>query len=111
MYFVLACTGFELQPRRGNIEGYDDRIDPMRIQPSWRDFFPNMDWNDGYIGDGYPLCNDFPNKVFQQKGATYRFLGSSSLPELMSDPTQLANDPTAKQLISRYHFNSEGLAL
>jgi len=34
-----------------------------------------------------------------RKGATYRFLGSSSLPELMDDLTQMANDPTVKRVI------------
>ena len=99
MSFARAWTGFDLQPIRGNMEGSSNRIDPMRIQASWRDRFPKIDLNDGYIGDGYALCTDFPSRMFLRKGSTYRFLGSSSLPELMDDPAQLASDPTAKRMI------------
>jgi len=99
MSFARAWTGFDRQPKRGNVEGNDNRIDPMRIQASWRDRFPKSELNDGYIGDGLALCADFPSRMFLRKGASYRFLGSSSLPELMDDPAQLANDQTAKRVI------------
>jgi len=99
MSFARAWTGFDLQPIRGNMEGSNNRIDPMRIQASWRDRFPKSELNDGYIGDGYALCADFPTRMFLRKSATYRFLGSSSLPELMDNPAQLSSDPTAKRVI------------
>ena len=40
MSFSRAWTGFTLQSRRGNIEGRDNRLDPMRIEAEWRDKFP-----------------------------------------------------------------------
>ncbi len=88
MSFSRAWTGFTLQSRRGNIEGRDNRLDPMRLEAEWRDRFPKTDTTSGYIGDTYPLCTDLPYDSFLRKGATYRFLGSSSLPELMNDPAQ-----------------------
>ena len=39
-----------------------------------------------YIGDGYPLCRDLPDKHFLRKGATYQVLGSNPSPELLNDP-------------------------
>jgi hypothetical protein len=99
MSFARAWTGFDLQPRRGNVEGYDNRIDPMRIQASWRDKFPKSDLDDGYIGDGFALCVDLPSRMFLRKGASYRYLGSSSLPQLMDDPSQLATDSTTKRVV------------
>jgi hypothetical protein len=83
--FARAWTGFLRQEQRGNIElGSDwepNRIDPMQINPNWRDMFPKMDLNYGFIGDGYPLCSDLPEKQFLKIGAKYILLGSSSLPE------------------------------
>jgi len=98
MSFSRAWTGFDLNPNRGNIEG-GNRIDPMRIQASWRDMFPKTDLGGGYIGDTYPLCTDFPSKSFLMVGATYRFLGSSSLPELISDPVQFSTDETTVRAV------------
>ena len=86
MSLSRAWTGFDIQSRRGNIESWDNRLDPMKIVPDWRDRFPKSETSGGFIGDTYPLCSDFPQKQFLRKGASYRFLGSSSLPELMSDP-------------------------
>jgi len=88
--FARAWTGFDVQPRRSNIEGRDNRLDPMRIVPSWRDRFPKTDSAGGYIGDRYLKCEDLPKKAFLKEGATYRFLGNSPLPELMSDPNEFA---------------------
>ena len=45
----------------------------------------------GYIGDGYPICAHVPVRDFLRKGAAFRFLGTSPLPELQSDPTYFAN--------------------
>ena len=70
MSFSRAWTGFGLQPRRGNLESSTNRVDPMRITPQWRDKFPKSDTTRGYIGDGYPLCSDFPSKSFLKKGAS-----------------------------------------
>ncbi len=70
------------------MEGDDNDIDPMRIDPHWRDRFPKTDTTGGYIGDNYPLCIDSAPKPFLRKGATYRLLGSSNLPELVEDPVQ-----------------------
>ncbi len=89
MSLSRAWTGFDTQPYRGNIEG-DNRVDPMRINAQWRDRFPKTDTTGGYIGDDYPLCNDFPSKSFLRKGAKYRLLGGSNLPELMDDPVEFA---------------------
>jgi hypothetical protein len=47
-----------------------------------------LDLFDGYLGDGYPLCSDLPNKAFLRVGAKYRLLGSSPTPQMIEeDPT------------------------
>ncbi len=93
-----AWTGFDLQRTRSNTEGGTaNRIDPMRIQASWRDRFPKTDTVGGYVGDGYPLCVDLPEKAFLKKGAVYRYLGNSPMPQLMSDPSKFATDETVKR--------------
>eukprot|EP00554_Chaetoceros_debilis_P007442 CAMPEP_0194077066 /NCGR_PEP_ID=MMETSP0149-20130528/3732_1 /TAXON_ID=122233 /ORGANISM="Chaetoceros debilis, Strain MM31A-1" /LENGTH=4275 /DNA_ID=CAMNT_0038757959 /DNA_START=113 /DNA_END=12940 /DNA_ORIENTATION=+ len=100
MSLSRAWTGFRLQSRRGNIEyGHYNRIDPMKIEPSWRDKFPKSDTTGGYIGDYYPLCEDLPDKAFLNEGATYRFLGSSNLPELMEDPNVYETDETTVRAV------------
>ena len=46
--FARAWTGFTSQSIRGNVEiGHNNRnnIDPMRIEPEWRDKFPKIDWD------------------------------------------------------------------
>lgn len=73
--FARAWTGFDLQPRRSNIEGRDNRLDPMKIEPLWRDRFPKSDSTGGYIGDRYVKCEDIPAKAFLKKNAKFRFLG------------------------------------
>jgi len=85
--FARAWTGFKRQPARGNIEIHDwgsNRIDPMALDPRWRDVFPKMDLNGGYIGDLYPLCSDIPQRAFLNIGAKYILLGSSAVPEYQS---------------------------
>ena len=86
--YARVWTGFESQGLRGNQEGgvLYNRIDPMRIVEDWRDRFPKMGLNRQYIGDGYPRCADLPQQHFLKKGALYRLLGSTSTPELQSDP-------------------------
>ena len=99
MSLSRAWTGFDLQNRRGNIEGVYNRMDPMKIQATWRDKFPKSHTGGGYIGDNYPLCVDLPSRPFLRKGAMYRFLGSSSLPDLVDDPPDFATDDTIQQMI------------
>mmetsp|Transcript_1433 Transcript_1433/g.2264 ORF Transcript_1433/g.2264 Transcript_1433/m.2264 type:complete len:3782 (+) Transcript_1433:192-11537(+) len=97
MSFARAWTGFDYQRKRANVEERSwsgNHIDPMRIEAQWRDRFPKSGLNNGYIGDGYPLCVDFPDKSFLISGARYRLLGSSPLPELMTDPSEFASDST-----------------
>lgn len=101
MSLSRVWTGFDIQQRRGNIEGWNNRVDPMKIVPDWRDRFPKTDTTGGYIGDSYALCSDFPSKSFLRKGATYRFLGSSSLPELMSDPVEFERYEVAKVVLNQ----------
>ena len=103
MSFSRAWTGFDIQSQRGNLESRTNRVDPMKIVPEWRDSFPKSDTTSGYIGDGYPLCSDFPSKPFLRKGATYRLLGSSSLPELMSDPSDFAKKETVIRVVLSEH--------
>ncbi len=101
MSLSRAWTGFNLQPNRGNIEArWSNPIDPMKIEAAWRDLFPKSDATGGYIGDYYPLCEDLPERAFLHQGATYRFLGSSSLPTLMTDPIQFAEyDDTVRVVL------------
>mmetsp|Transcript_1494 Transcript_1494/g.3131 ORF Transcript_1494/g.3131 Transcript_1494/m.3131 type:complete len:244 (-) Transcript_1494:3603-4334(-) len=83
--FARAWTGFTSQNPRGNIEGLYanyNRVDPLKIESQWRDFFPKMDLHGGYIGDTFPLCEDTPSHQFLRKGATYQLLGRSTLPQL-----------------------------
>ena len=48
-----------------------------------------------YIGDGYPLCVDRPKYHFLKKNAKYRLLGSTSTPELLSDPVKWSYNDNA----------------
>ena len=91
MSFARAWTGFNVQEFRGNVERYFrdvNNIDPTRIIPEWRDPFPKIDLLGGYIGDGYPLCVDMPERFFLRKGAKYRLLGSSTILELQKNPSK-----------------------
>ena len=94
-----AWTGFTRQSQRGNREGFINLIDPMKIIPEWRDKFPKTDTTGRYIGDTYPICSDFPSKPFLRKGAMYRFLARSSLPELMTDPIDFSREATVVKLV------------
>lgn len=98
--FARAWTGFSHQAQRGNIElsaGAPNRIDPMFIVADWRDVFPKVDLFGGHIGDGFPLCEDIPEKSFLRKGAIYRLLGSKSSLELHENPPSTI-DPTVKKV-------------
>jgi hypothetical protein len=63
-----------------------------------------------YIGDGYPLCNDLPEKHFLKKGAKFRLLGSNPNPELLNDPDEWHNG-AAKRLQLNAASSSLSLAL
>lgn len=98
--YARVWTGFVRRGRRGNVEDVDtsNRIDPMRIVADYRDVYPKMGLDRNYIGDGYPLCADLPEKHFLMVGATYRLLGRTSTPELQEDPIGWASDAFAKRL-------------
>merc|ERR1719487_435058 len=49
----------------------------MWIRPDWHDVYPKPALGAGYLGDGYPLCQDLPRDAFLQQGAVYDFLGST----------------------------------
>ena len=100
MSFARIWTGFDYQQGRGNVEENTwsgNRHDPMKIQAGWRDKFPKTDMTGGYIGDGYPLCTDLPAKMYLKKGAQYRLLGSSHMPELMEDDPKFITDLSVKK--------------
>jgi uncharacterized protein (DUF1501 family) len=76
--FGRAWTGFRKAAPRNNIEATvpgDSNMDPMDLQPRWRDPFPKTDVRGGHIGDGVPVCADLPDKMFLRKGATYVYRG------------------------------------
>ena len=102
MSFSRIWTGFDYQQARGNVEEASwsgNRHDPMKIQSAWRDKFPKTDLTGGYIGDGFPLCVDLPEKMFLRKGAKYRLLGSSHSPELMEDHYNYKKDYAVKRFV------------
>ena len=115
--FARAWTGFSRTAARGNYEetsrsSSGNRLDPMVIDPDWRDEFPKSNLNGGFIGDGYLLCKDLPDKSFLKMGAGYRLLGGKSSPELMKDPSFFSDDAinsilrvelTQGQLYDRLH--------
>eukprot|EP01050_Picozoa_sp_SAG11_P010132 SAG11_NODE_999_length_6236_cov_3.256477_4_plen_1097_part_01 len=81
--YLHACTGFipadsnlrinaATYPTSGN---WARSVDPMQMQPAWRDASPKMNLNDGYIGDGYPRCTDLPKRLFLRRGTVYHFIG------------------------------------
>ena len=81
--FARAWTGFDRTAPRGNIEEASlfptgNRVDPMQIIAEYRDVFPKSSLNGGFIGDGYILCEDLPDKSFLKRGAKFRLLGGSS---------------------------------
>ena len=83
-------TGFDQQPARGNIEnpGGDNsynHIDPLWVQPTWRDSFPKLALHGRHIGDSYPACWSLPKLHFLRKGARYHYLGEDPTPKLQTD--------------------------
>eukprot|EP01083_Nonionella_stella_P225296 801144_1 len=84
MSYARVWTGFIERYSRGNVER-GAVLDPMGMDVEGHDIFPKSDLSGGFIGDGYPLCADLPDKDFLREGATYRLLGSRSRPELQKD--------------------------
>eukprot|EP00928_Gymnodinium_smaydae_P027006 TRINITY_DN2102_c0_g1_i1.p1 TRINITY_DN2102_c0_g1~~TRINITY_DN2102_c0_g1_i1.p1 ORF type:complete len:1927 (+),score=287.17 TRINITY_DN2102_c0_g1_i1:97-5877(+) len=82
MNFARVFTGFLAEPRRTNIEpaftaGYNF-IDPMRMHPKLHDAYPKQKLKgSGFLGDGYPLCKDLPQRAFLSPGAKYIFMGKN----------------------------------
>ena len=81
--FSRAWTGHDRQAKRRNIENSDgdaeggrNNLDPMWINPEWRDPFPKLDLNGGYIGDSYPLCVEAPSRAFLRNGTRWSFIGT-----------------------------------
>jgi len=113
--FARVWTGFQRQNSRGNVEYYDDRnrIDPMKIEPQWRDRFPKSDLYGGFIGDKYPLCVDMPSRQFLRKGAKYRLLAGSARPELMTDNSKFTQRFTLSSTSSLFDVlcNDQGSAV
>ena len=97
--YARVWPGFESRALRGNIENVygTNNVDPMRINTEYRDVFPKMGLDRKYNGDGVPLCANLPAKHFLKKGATYRLLGRSPAPLLMSDPKVWLSDKLAKR--------------
>lgn len=84
--FSRAWTGYRKQLYRSNIEAWRSNtartprniVDPMRLQPMWRDPFPAVGLAaTSYVGDGYPLCIDLPSRGFLRKGAVLSYIGPS----------------------------------
>lgn len=94
--YARIWTGFQEQHPRGNKDDpWTNLIDPMDIEPLWRDVFPKMGLGQQYVGDGYPLCSDRPDQHFLKRGAKYILLGNRPRPEMHEDPVEWALDPTA----------------
>jgi uncharacterized protein (DUF1501 family)/uncharacterized protein (DUF1800 family) len=82
--FARVWTGFDIRGFRRNL--YDARydtgtanfVDPMYINPRWRDRLPKANLVDAFLGDTYPLCDEQPSRMFLKQGATYEFTGDVS---------------------------------
>eukprot|EP01013_Petalomonas_cantuscygni_P025359 TRINITY_DN472_c1_g1_i4.p1 TRINITY_DN472_c1_g1~~TRINITY_DN472_c1_g1_i4.p1 ORF type:complete len:2117 (+),score=436.19 TRINITY_DN472_c1_g1_i4:276-6626(+) len=86
-----AWTGFVAQAPRGSLTWASggNMVDPMQINPLWRDPFPKTDLFDGYLGDGLPRCRDLPPRAFLRTGATWRSLGGTPQPQTVDAPGRL----------------------
>lgn len=54
----------------------------MTVNADWRDPYPKMGLENRYVGDGYMLCDDIPDKSFLRQSATYRLLGKTKRSEV-----------------------------
>lgn len=84
--FARVWTGFDRQRYRTNNgmeEGQfglpSNNVDPMQIRPQWRDRLPKAKLDSGYLGDGYPLCDELPPQSFLRKDARYEYTGDFSV--------------------------------
>lgn len=82
--FSRIWTGFVIASPRSNLELLGGKtssnyIDPMLINPRYRDIFPKTKLQSGYIGDSYPLCDSLPAQHWLKPGATYTYTGSASI--------------------------------
>merc|ERR1719262_1233323 len=94
MNFARVFTGFEEQVQRGNVEkmkGSHNYFDPMKLTAGMRDVYPKPDLDDNYLGDGYPLCGDLPERAFLTEGARYEFVGYNDKPQtlILSETSKL----------------------
>jgi hypothetical protein len=79
--FARVWTGWSKQGMRRNIQGGAESrnyIDPMRLHADRRDPFPKTKLQGGYLGDGFPLCAELPNRAFLLRGAKYEKIGGHS---------------------------------
>lgn len=81
--FARLWTGLDRQSRRNNQVdlriGTTNLVDPMVIKAQWRDRFPKAKLDEGYLGDGYPLCDELPPQPFLREGTRYEFTGDVSV--------------------------------
>jgi hypothetical protein len=81
-------------------ENSKELISYAALEPMWRDRFPKSDTTNQYIGDFfYPLCEDLPSRPHLMKGAKYRFLAGSRIPELMYEPINMASLESFETLV------------
>jgi len=100
--FARAMTGFQRQQTRSNYESYrwnPNKIDPLSLNGDRRDPFPKMDLNEGFVGDGYPLCADIPSRSFLKQGAKYRLVGGRNRPELTPEPSSWENNQNTQRTV------------
>ena len=98
MSFARVWTGWNLQDGRANVQN-GAYIDPMTVVSADRDIFPKTSLGTGYLGDGYPLCNEQPPRAFLLEGAHYHKTGSQS-----SLPQTVLYDEMEQAGIIRAHF-------
>ena len=103
MSYARAWTGFISPSDRGGSsvaerQSNDKQLDPMEIEPTYRDRYPKTNLQGGYIGDHVALCEDLPDKHFLKKGATYRALGSKPIPKMHKDMSDWYQNPDFKRL-------------
>lgn len=58
----------------------------MLIDSNRKDHFPKLGLGNKYVGDGYPLCLDLPDQHWLKAGSNFRLLGSSPVPDLLTEP-------------------------
>ncbi len=103
MSMARIFTGFVPPGLRGNTEeamgNFRNALDETVIDPVYHDRFPKHDLTGGYIGDGYPLCVDLPDKMFLRKGAVYRLLGNTREPQAFEDSPYIYDDQASRVMV------------